>query len=317
MFSFVKFIQSILYRLKKNKGIWFSILTVASVFGVLISISLMNIMTKNVEHDTYMQIHRVDTTQLQNILDNRYDSLLAIGGVVSINPDIISNIKTKSDELINETLLKAQSIINKRVNIEPIAIRYYAAGYKASKSQNGKYANLVMETKTSVTGIVINEEGLRIVAITPVEDANSTIGAIEISQDIVAIKNDFDKLGKEFVFIIDKSQLVFLSLETKQGNTQEISDKYRIFFHKYNSQFYTNIRTIDLETLLVEKYSVNDRYYSTIDEAVDIDGKAVGLFIIGESIQSANSFVNISKNLISSVTTVALGLVISLILFMF
>ncbi len=317
MFSFVKFIQSILSRLKKNKGLWFTLLTVLSVLGVLISISLMNIMTEDVEHETYMQVHRVDTTQLQNILDNRYDSLLSIGGVVAIHPDIIQNIKTKSDKSINDILNNVETTINQRVNIEPIAIRYYASSYKATKSQNEKYAALVMETKTSITGMVINEEGLRIIAITPIEDGNSTIGAIEISQDIVTVKNDFDKLGKEFVFLIDKSQLVFMSLGAKQGNTQDIDDKYKIFFHKYNSQFYTNIRNINLETLFREKYSVNDRYYSTIDEAVDINGKAVGLFILGENTQSANSFVNITKSLISSVTTVALGLVISLILFMF
>lgn len=317
MFSIVKFIQSILSRLKKNKGLWFTLLTTLSVLGVLISISLMNIMSKDVEHDTYMQVHRVDTTQLQNILDNKYDSLLSIGGVVAIHPDIIQNIKTKSDKSINDTLHNAQITINSRVHIEPIQIRYYASNYKATKSQNEKYAALVMETKTSITGMVINEDGLRLIAITPVEDGNLTIGAIEISQDIVTVKNDFDKLGKDFVFIVDKSQLVFMSLGAKQGNTQDIDDKYKIFFHKYNSQFYTNIRDINLEMLLREKYSVNDRYYTTIDEAVDIDGKAVGLFVLGESTQSANSFVNITKNLISSVTTVALGLVISLILFMF
>jgi hypothetical protein len=108
-----------------------------------------------------------------------------------------------------------------------------------------------------------------------------------------------------------------MDLETKQGMTQDINDKYKIFFHKYNPQFFTNIRKIDLEVLQREKYSVNDSYYTTYDETVDINGKAIGLFMIGEEASSANSFVNITKNLISSVTTVALGLVISLILFMF
>lgn len=317
MFSFIKFIQSILTRLKKNKGLWFTILTVSSVFGVLISISLMNMMTSDVAHKAYMQSQRVVTIQLQNILENRYDSLLSIGGVVAIHPDVIANIKTKSDKSINDILLKAETTINQRVHIEPIAVRYYASHYKSTGSENEKYAALVMETKTSITGIVINSTGLRIVAITPVEDGNTTIGAIEISQDIVVVKNDFEKLGKEFVYLLDKSQLVFMSLGTKQGNLQDIDDKYKIFFHKYDSQFYTTIRNIDLELLQREKYFINDSYYTAVDEAVDIDGKVIGLFLMGENSKEANSFVNITKNLMSSVTTVALGLVISLILFMF
>ena len=164
---------------------------------------------------------------------------------------------------------------------------------------------------------MVNSTGLRIIAITPIEDGNTTIGAIEISQSIVAVKNDFERLGKEFVFLLDKSQLVFVSLASKQGNIQEIDERYKIYFHNYDAQFYTNLRSINLEKLLVDKYSVDNKYYTTIDEAVDIDGKTVGLFVLGTNSKEANSFVNITNNLISSVTTVALGLVISLILFMF
>ena len=317
MFSFINFIQSILAKLKKNKGIWFTILTVSSILGVLISISLMNMMTNDVARKTYLEVHRVDITQLSNILDNRYDSLLSIGGVIAIHPDIINNIKSKSDKSVNDILLAAETTINERINISPIQVRYYAGSYKASKSENTEYANLVIDTQTSISGIVVNSNGVRIIGITPINDGNNTVGAIEISQDIVSIKQAFDKLGKEFTFILDKSQLVFMDLGTKQGMTQDINDRYKIFFHDYNPQFFTNLRKIDLEYLQREKYFVDANYYTTVDETVDIDGKGIGLFLIGESAKEANSFVNITKNLISSVTTVALGLVISLILFMF
>ena len=87
-----------------------------------------------------------------------------------------------------------------------------------------------MDTQTSVSGIVVNSNGVRVIAITPISDGNNTVGAIEISQDIVAIKKAFDNLGKEFTFILDKSQLVFMDLGTKQGMTQDISEQYKIFF---------------------------------------------------------------------------------------
>lgn len=317
MFSFINFIQSSFNKLKRNKGLWFTFLTVSSISGVLISITLMNIMTSDVAKKTYLEVHRVDTVQLDNVLDFRYDSLLAVGGVLSIHPDIVANIKTKSDKSINDLLEKTTTTINDRVNLDPIAISYYAKSYKSTKSQNTTYADLAMNTQTSVTGIVVNSDGVRLIAITPIVDANTTIGAIEISQSIASVKNTFDRLGKEFAFILAKSQLVFMDLETKQGMTQDINDKYKIFFHHYNPQFFTNIRKINLDELQNEKYIVDDNYYTTYNEAVDINGKFIGLFMIGEEAASANSFVNITKNLIGSVTTVALGLVISLILFMF
>jgi len=306
-----------LQKIKKNKGIWFTVLTVLSVLGVLISISLINMMTSDVSHKTYMRVHRVDTIELENILDTRYDSLLSVGGVMAIHPDIVANIKSKSDKSVNDLLENAANTINERVNISPILVRYYAKDYTSTLAENSKYADLVINTDTSVTGLVINSNGARIVAITPIEDGNSTIGALEVSQDVATLKDDFDRLGKEFTFIVDKSQLVFMDLETKQGNMQDINEKYKIFFHKYDSQFYTNIRDIDLELLAREKYLIDTKYFTTSEEAVNINGKPIGLFVLGESSKEANSFVNITKNMISSVTTVALGLVISLILFMF
>lgn len=317
MFSLIKFLQSLVQKIKKNKGIWFTTLTVLSVSGVLVSISLINIMTSNVSHKTYMKVHRVDTMELENILDTRYDSLLSIGGVMALYPDIVANIKSKSDKSVNDLLNLAAKTINEKVNISPIVARYYAKDYTSTLAENAKYADLVINTTTSVTGLVINSNGARIVAITPIQDGNTTIGALEISQDIATLKDDFERLGKEFTFIVDKSQLVFIDLGTKQGNMQDINEKYKIFFHKYNSQFYTNIRDVDLELLDREKYHIDPKYFTTSQEAININGKPIGIFVLGENSDEANSFVNITKNLISSVTTVAIGLVISLILFMF
>ncbi len=317
MFSFVNLIQSILNKLKKNKGLWFTILTFASVAGVLLSITLMNMMTNDVAKKTYLEVHRVDTVQLQNTLDMHYDSLLSIGGVIAIHPDLIANIKTQSDTSVNDLLNITKQTINTRVNIDPIELSYYAKEYKTSNAYNANYAELVISSQTSISGIVVNPSGVRMIAITPVVENNQTIGAIEVSQSLSAIKNTFDRLGKEFVFILDKSQLVFIDLEAKQGMIQDIDERYKIFFHDYNPQFFTNIRKINIEELVQTKYAVDQSYYTTVDETVDINGKSIGLFIVGEESKSANSFVNITQNLISSVTTVALGLVISLILFMF
>jgi len=316
MFSFIKFIQSILDRLKKNKGLWFTLLTIISVMGILISMTLINKMSTDVAKKTYLQEHRVDVSQLENVFDLKYDSLLSIGGIVSIHPDIIANIKSKSDKSVNDLLLKAQKAINERV-INPIELHYYAYQYKTKNAENHQYADVAMETQTSITGVVVNRKGIKIITITPIIDNNQSIGAIEVSEPISSLRNAFEKMGKEFVFILHKSQLVFIDLETKQGMLQNINDDYVIFYHNYNPQFFNNLKKIPFDVLLPQKYYIDDSYYTTYDDAVDIDGKKIGLFVIGESSKETNSFVNITKNLINSITTVALGLVISLILFMF
>ncbi|MFT7861164.1 MAG: hypothetical protein ABXS93_09590, partial [Sulfurimonas sp.] len=180
-----------------------------------------------------------------------------------------------------------------------------------------KYADVVMTSQSSISGIVVNKIGTRIMVMTPVMDNNKTIGAIEISQDISSIKNNFAKFGKDFVFLTDKSQLPYIDLEYKQGMLEEINEQFQIFFHDYDPTFYTYLTHIDFMKLSEEKFHVDKSYYVDINEAIDIDGKVIGQFVIGERGKEQESFVNITQDLIKSVTTVALGLVISLILFMF
>ena len=317
MFSFIKMLQSIHNYILSKKWLFFTMLTFTSAFGILASMTAINIMTKDVASQTYMEQHRLDKKLLDGFLVSRYDSLLSVGGIMSIHPDIATHISQKSDKTLNDLLQTTSKSINDNINASPIKIKYYAKAYEATLSQNKELANLVMDSKQNITGIVINKDGVRLIGIVPVEFNKKIVGAIEVSQSIHSIKNDFQRLGKEFVFILDKNQLVFLDVEHKTDTYNEIDSKYRVAFHEYDSKFYVNLQTISLEELMEEKYINNKDFYTTRDETIDLRGMEIGLFIIGEDAKNSSSFVQITKGMINSVTTVALGLVISLILFMF
>lgn len=64
-------------------------------------------------------------------------------------------------------------------------------------------------------------------------------------------------------------------------------------------------------------YLVNDVYFKTYKEVVDVNGVTIGYIIMAEKVQGSNGFVNIVDNMTKSVTLVSLGLVISILLFMF
>jgi len=317
MFSFIKSLQSIKLYLKKNKWMWFTALTVASAGGVLASMIFINSMTQDVAKKTYLEEHRLDTNLLDNFLVSRYESLLAIGSIVSLNADIMDSIKLKNDAKVVDILTANAKSINAKTNISPIKIKYYAKDYKASDSQNNEFADLVMSSNQNISGIVANRDGIRLIGITPVHDSNSTIGAIEISQSIHAVKVDFERLGKEFIFVLNKNQLVFLDIAHKTDTYHDIDETYKVAFHNYDSKFYQNLQRLNIEEVVVRKYEANKEFYTTYDETIDLNGRQIGLFFIGESSIGGSSFVQITKNMINTITTVALGLVISLILFIF
>jgi hypothetical protein len=317
MFSFIKWVQGNLSALKKNKGLWFTTLTTLSTLGILVSMYLINSMTSSVAHDTYMEERRSDINQLDSLLLSRYDSMLNMGSILSMNPSIIKSIKSKQDEEVKLLLEKTTQTINENVDISPIKIHFYSSTHEITGSQNLDIAKMVIETQQSVSGIVVNKDGVRILGMVPIIENNVSIGALEITESIHMIRDEFELLGKEFTFLTSKQQLVFMSLEHKQGQYKEINDEFSVYFHQYDSSFYLNIAKLDFDVLRAQKYANDTQFYTTYDNIVDLNGRTIGMALIGEDSSNANSFVKITQNMINSVTTVALGLVISLILFMF
>ncbi len=317
MFSFIKWVQGNLSALKRHKGLWFTTLTTISTLGILISMYLINSMTSSVAHETYMEERRSDINQLDSLLLNRYDSLLNMGSILSLNPILTKSIKAKQDKAIKTLLKRTTQTINDNVDISPISIRYYSRMVKVQDSENIDIAKMVIETQQSVSGVVVNKNGIRILGMVPIIENNVSIGALEVTESIHRLKNEFELLGKEFTFLTSKQQLVFMSLEHKQGMYKKINDEFSVYFHQYDSTFYLNLAKLDFDVLRNQKYANDNQFYTTYDDIIDLNGRTIGMALIGEDSSNANSFVKITQNMINSVTTVALGLVISLILFMF
>jgi len=91
MFSFIKMLGSINSYIKSKKWLFFTVLTFGSAAGILISMTAINFMTKDVAVQTYMEEHRLDKRLLEGFLISRYDSLLSIAGIMSIHPDIATH----------------------------------------------------------------------------------------------------------------------------------------------------------------------------------------------------------------------------------
>ena len=65
------------------------------------------------------------------------------------------------------------------------------------------------------------------------------------------------------------------------------------------------------------KLNLNKEYFKTYKEILDVNGVTIGYALIGEQVQGNGGFVNIVDKMTKSVTMIALGLVISILLFMF
>ena len=111
-----------------------------------------------------------------------------------------------------------------------------------------------------------------------------------------------------------------LAVDSKNGRYRAVVDDLRVEEQKYDGAFFSNVIEEGLEGFKQLKnsgYVVNKQFFKTYKEVVDINGVTVGYLLVGEKVEGTGGFVNIVDNMTKSVTMIALGLVISILLFMF
>jgi len=72
-----------------------------------------------------------------------------------------------------------------------------------------------------------------------------------------------------------------------------------------------------LDSFINNNYFIDDTFYRTYKIINDINGAEIGMLLLGEQVDNEEGFVHLADNMTKTVTTVALGLVMSIMLFMF
>lgn len=322
MFSFIKWLQQFTQKLRRNKGLWFTMMTVVSMTGIMTSMYLMSSMSTNVAEQTYQEEKRLNLIQLNSYFHHHYFALEQTSSFLAQDQRIINNLKTRKYTATTTLLNTLADSLNNTESEYLTKIDFYANNapkrvQNSSNKMNLQFAEVVMDTKETIEGIAINKDGVNLITITPIMDKNVTLGAIEVRKSIHAVLLDAELVEKEFAFIIDKNQLGGIDLQYKTGRYQDINEKYSVEYKNYTTNFLPHIKNLDMKQLFEDKYFKDDHFFTNYQELTDVSGKPIGIAFIGESTEHADSFVHIAQNMISTVTTIALGLIISLILFMF
>ena len=78
-----------------------------------------------------------------------------------------------------------------------------------------------------------------------------------------------------------------------------------------------SMSTKEFRDYMDDKYTVTEGHYLTFENVVDLNGVNIGAVVMGEKIDKSTSFLNITEKLANQVIMVALGLIVSMLLFMF
>jgi len=317
MFSFIKYLQGLKERFQKNKGLWFTTITVVSILGIIFTMYIITTMTSNVSEKVYQSMSKSYKLNVTTLLDTKEEEFKKIALVLSENEQLLQAIEESKEEDLNkfETTLNT-SFLKKSITNYKISL--HSTG--SNKAILRPSVISVLKSKNSIYGIEVMSDGVFNTYLHPLIKDDVVYGVIEIKESIHNYKKVFDSINDEYVFLLDKKMLSQLAIEAKNGKYRDMVDEYVVAQTFYDTKFTATIPemgTKGLETMLRNNYVIDGVYYRTYKTINDINGAEIGIVVLGEYVDKEDGFVNLADNMTKTVTTVALGLVISIMLFMF
>lgn len=317
MFTFIKRLQELLAQLKKNKGLWFTTLSVVSISGIFICMYIITTMTDRVSQEVYQSMSKSYEQILDVKMDNKKTEFEKILVAIQQNGTLLNAIENNNTiameavkNFLNEEFVKGGFV--------DLSIDIINVSNKDKVFRNA--INTVISSKRSLFGIEVLNEGVFFTYLLPLARDGNIYGVLEVKESIHSLRGDFVKQSAEYVFLLDKKMLPFISLEAKTGKYKEVNQEYTLENVRYDTKFAASMSTMEEQVytqFLKNKYAIDQGYFKILKKVTDINGSDIGLIIVGESTEVSGGFVNIADNMTNTVTTVALGLVISIILFLF
>jgi hypothetical protein len=314
MFTFIKRLQELLAHLKKHKGLWFTTLFVVSIIGIFISMYVIMTMTDRVSEKVYQSMFDSYELKLNTKIETKQEEFKKIAAVIAQDELLLGAIETnniavieKFKKSLNEEFIKS--------GFTSLSVDFASVANKDKPLRNT--LNTIISSKRTLFGAEVLESGAFFVYLIPLQKNDVVYGVLEIKESVHAFKTELTKEGSQYLFLLDRKMLPILSLEEKTGKYKEINENYTLKQDEYSTKFASTIGEVDFEAMKQLKYALDGNYFRVVKKITDINGVDIGLMISGESIDASGGFVNIAGDMTNTVTAVALGLVISIILFLF
>ena len=316
MFSFIKALQNFFSNLKKKKGLWFTTLTILSIIGISVSMYLLSNMTTSIAKEVYINMSSTYINNLEDKIEDKKNEYRRIILGLQTNDTFKDNLNNK---LVIDSILENYNKNLSEMGFGQITLSFYSITNQINQYKN--IVNTVISRKTSSFGFEVLGDGPNIVYLFPLIIDSNVVGVVEIKENIISLKNDIERSKQTiFLFLLQEKMMNNLSDDLKNRRYRLVVDGLRVEEQKYDSSLVSNVAEggqEEIKELKNNGYLVNDVYFKTYKEVVDVNGVTIGYIIMAEKVQGSNGFVNIVDNMTKSVTLVSLGLVISILLFMF
>jgi len=157
MFSIIKKFQELFGKLKKNKGLFFTSLSILSIAGISVFIYMIMTMTSSIEKEVHESISDNYTKSIDNLLNTNKLKYSLIANTIINNQNIIKAIKAND----KEALTYYEDVYNstyKKDNKLAIDIKFYPV--LQGKLDTREAISELLRTKSGTYGIEVMDNGV-------------------------------------------------------------------------------------------------------------------------------------------------------------
>ena len=320
MFSMILKLQAFFERLKKHNALWFTTITAVAFFGIVGTLYYLNSMTHRSTKNLYEATNASYFNELDSKISDSIFNLEIIGSMLLSNPEFIAAINLQNNTTAMMEKLNTLDANLKMIAKNNIVIELYTKNAVKIASSSStpiltteaydlESLQKVIATNQPISDIEYQDGQVFLKALFPTSN-----GVLEIKRTADFLFDTYQTNGKIFQILLDRD---FLDMKKLQAfKNQKVGRNEISVQDKADGTFLTKIAELDFDKVIADKYLLSDDYFILAKPLLNVDGKKVGVIIVGEIITKENSLPKMAKKISTGLTTAALGLVVALLILM-
>jgi hypothetical protein len=320
MFALILKFQAFMEKLRKNKRLWFTTITVVAFLGIAGTLHYLNGTTSRTAKNLYEATNNSYFQELDLKIAGSQREIMILGTTLLDNQAFLATISNQGNSVgINDQFKKIANTIN-TISKNQIALELYTKNSIriASSIENIKLTAQPSDSKglrqaitaNEFTGTIEYQDGqVYICAFFPLAN-----GVLEIKKSVDYLIDEYAESEKIFQVVLDKDFLDMKKLQ--EFNYKKIGKSEISVQSKSDDDFLEHIADVDFDQLILDKYILTDEDFIMAKPILDVEGKRIGIFLISEDVLKDNSLPKMTKSISTGITTAAMGLVVSLLILM-
>ena len=293
-----------------------------SVVFLIIAAGISYYLINSVKKDVFAATKNHLTITANDRIEAKLNVGISNAVTIAQNTNIINALKTNDRTLAIDTIKNLSEAMkngtpykNTKVHIHDKNVHSFLRSWKPNKygddlSSFRSTINKVKQTKQPLAAVEIGRVGLVLRGLSPVMDpvTKEYLGSVEFIQGYNSVVKQFQK-NNEYLLVLMDSAL-------KRGDALTNEDKvqnYYISQKVVDSSFKNAASNIDFAQLFKDGYYSDDKYFYTTLPIKDLNGKKIGIYLVGDKISHVNGLISESSRLVWIMITIMILMILALV----